>query len=664
MTHKRSDVLTSGFQKKVFSTSSMAQSLRNMLEANTARFKKSLDQIAEKYSKLKDKDDVQEIDINQIKLKSNSFKVFRTVQRPPRTVIVKASVTAHSQLNLSCETDKVKDGSEHTNEDSAEGTLKSLDEIWWNPSESEFLPEDQDEELQVSLSSRSNTLAELYPTMVSRIERAWHRQAVSTAARSVLRRYRRWRQRSRRLNTTFDFTARPNDTLVKPSASKKLLAKDSGRPAERMWTETISRPRLGPSTLASLRNGRPSPGRVRGLLIGDTPHHVRVMDCSDTTNPREMLLNKAFTVYEYSPRKQTHLADQMPINAKSSPDSSFRLRRLSVSSAEVSAAETLSVPERPNIYRTPARHSPFKARTASPLSRSPLEFSRRKYDEGWSREPMKPRSLSASMSSPSKRPVVLVKMVDPQDSTQSPRQRPTSHRGFRRNLSYDSSLPRHAYPLPNKVEEDYLRVYHKFVCQNKSAPFDALPCRLCGRRSEAGRTSSFTSLAALALSPHRSILRKRDREQRCDGDPQSKRLRYENYAFSPGSKRHSDEMLRRRRSPKPSAVPYSPGKHRSQESTAYLDAWMDRHQPLFSSPGEAQMAGQSPSTMLLLLLSQLPLEFYWIFPSQTGRAVAYFLVGADILLLEGGYSLLDSRDESLHGQILDAVGACAAQMSI
>ncbi|XP_043984274.1 uncharacterized protein si:dkeyp-117h8.4 isoform X2 [Gambusia affinis] len=581
----------------------MAQSLRNMLEANTARFKKSLDQIAEKYSKLKDKDDVQEIDINQIKLKTLSKyfaqsrdhleQLSSKSQLDVRDRSLNSSVTAHSQLNLSCETDKVKDGSEHTNEDS-EGTLKSLDEIWWNPSESEFLPEDQDEELQVSLSSRSNTLAELYPTMVSRIERAWHRQAVSTAARSVLRRYRRWRQRSRRLNTTFDFTARPNDTLVKPSASKKLLAKDSGRPAERMWTETISRPRLGPSTLASLRNRRQSPGRVRGLLIGDTPHHVRVMDCSDTTNPREMLLNKAFTVYEYSPRKQTHLADQIPINAKSSPDSSFRLRRLSVSSAEVSAGETLSVPERPDIYRTPARHSPFKARTASPLSRSPLAFSRRKYDEGWSREPMKPRSLSTSMSSPSKRPVVLVKMVDPQDSTQSPRQRPvlspparteTSHRGFRRNLSYDSSLPRHAYPLANKVEEDYLRVYHKFVCQNKSAPFDALPCRLCGRRSEAGRTSSFTSLAALALSPHRSILRKRDREQRCDGDPQSKRLRYENYAFSPGSKRHSDEMLRRRQSPKPSAVPYSPGKHRSQESTAYLDAWMDRHQPLFSSPG-------------------------------------------------------------------------------
>uniref|UniRef100_A0A096MCU6 Uncharacterized protein n=1 Tax=Poecilia formosa TaxID=48698 RepID=A0A096MCU6_POEFO len=359
-------------------------------------------------------------------------------------------------------------------------------------------PEDQDEELQMSLSSRSNSLAELYPTMVSRIERAWHRQTVFTAASSVLRRYRRWRQQSRRLNTTFDITARPNDSHLKPSASKRLLREDSGRPAERMWTETIPRPRPVPLTLASLRNERQSPGRERGLLTGDTPRPIRVMDFSDTAKPQEMSLNEAFTVSEYSPRKQTNLADQIPISAsptpfssaKSSPDPSFRLRRLSVSSdrAEVSVADTLSVPERPDICRTPVHHSPFKTRTASALSRSPLAFSRRKYYEDWPREPMK--------------------------------------RGFRRNLSYDSSLPRHAYQPPKKVEEDYLRVYHKFVCLNKSAPFDALPCRQCGRSSEAGRTASFTSLAALALSPHRSILRKRHREQRCDGHPQSKRLRY------------------------------------------------------------------------------------------------------------------------------------------
>ncbi|XP_007550714.1 uncharacterized protein LOC103137102 isoform X1 [Poecilia formosa] len=598
----------------MFLKDSMAQSMRNMLEANTTKFKRSLDRIAEKYSKLKDEDDMLEVDINQIGLKTLSKYLAQSRDHLEKSAAksqldvsdcsLNTSITAHSQLNLSCNADEVKDSSEHANEDSAEGALRSLDETWRNPSESELLPEDQDEELQMSLSSRSNSLAELYPTMVSRIERAWHRQTVFTAASSVLRRYRRWRQQSRRLNTTFDITARPNDSHLKPSASKRLLREDSGRPAERMWTETIPRPRPVPLTLASLRNERQSPGRERGLLTGDTPRPIRVMDFSDTAKPQEMSLNEAFTVSEYSPRKQTNLADQIPISAsptpfssaKSSPDPSFRLRRLSVSSdrAEVSVADTLSVPERPDICRTPVHHSPFKTRTASALSRSPLAFSRRKYYEDWPREPMKIRSCSTSMSPPSKRPVVLVKMVDPQDSTQSPHQRPslplparaeTSHRGFRRNLSYDSSLPRHAYQPPKKVEEDYLRVYHKFVCLNKSAPFDALPCRQCGRSSEAGRTASFTSLAALALSPHRSILRKRHREQRCDGHPQSKRLRYENYAYSPGSKRHSDEMLRRCQSSLPSAVPYSPSKHRSQESTAYLEAWMDRHERLFSSPG-------------------------------------------------------------------------------
>lgn len=67
---------------------------------------------------------------------------------------------------------------------------------------------------------------------------------------------------------------------------------------------------------------------------------------------------------------------------------------------------------------------------------------------------------------------------------------------------------------------------------------------------------------------------------------------------------------------------------------------------------------------VLLLLrhdvgQQLPLQLHWIFPSQTGGAVTHSpagLVGADgVFLLEGGDSLLDSRHQPLHSQILNTV---------
>ncbi|KAI4792557.1 hypothetical protein KUCAC02_033297 [Chaenocephalus aceratus] len=53
------------------------------------------------------------------------------------------------------------------------------------------------------------------------------------------------------------------------------------------------------------------------------------------------------------------------------------------------------------------------------------------------------------------------------------------------------------YP-PKKLDEDFLKVYHKFVCQNKSGSLNGVSCRLCARSSQASISSA---LAALALSP-------------------------------------------------------------------------------------------------------------------------------------------------------------------
>lgn len=64
-----------------------------------------------------------------------------------------------------------------------------------------------------------------------------------------------------------------------------------------------------------------------------------------------------------------------------------------------------------------------------------------------------------------------------------------------------------------------------------------------------------------------------------------------------------------------------------------------------------------------MMVHQLPLQLYWIFPSQAGSAVTHSpagpVTGADhLVVLNGGNSLLDSRYQALHSQILDAVSTC------
>ncbi|TKS81519.1 Galectin-9 [Collichthys lucidus] len=72
---------------------------------------------------------------------------------------------------------------------------------------------------------------------------------------------------------------------------------------------------------------------------------------------------------------------------------------------------------------------------------------------------------------------------------------------------------------------DFVKLYHKLVCQNKSSFFHRL--YLC-QKSEASRGHSSSSLAILALSPHRSLLRKRHRELGWDSHHQSRLFRDEN----------------------------------------------------------------------------------------------------------------------------------------
>nr|XP_029542313.1 uncharacterized protein LOC115145146 [Oncorhynchus nerka] len=112
---------------------------------------------------------------------------------------------------------------------------------------------------------------------------------------------------------------------------------------------------------------------------------------------------------------------------------------------------------------------------------------------------------------------------------------------LQRHYSLDSFSPSISLRNSTKqIDEDFQKLYHKLVCQGKSVP----SCRMCERRAETTRGPSSSALAALALSPHHSVMRKRRRELVQKHSPESKRFRDNSCVYSPGSLRQRREMIR------------------------------------------------------------------------------------------------------------------------
>ncbi|KAJ3598948.1 hypothetical protein NHX12_032911 [Muraenolepis orangiensis] len=82
-----------------------------------------------------------------------------------------------------------------------QASVEPLDDTQSTVTEALVQPEDQDEDLESTLSSHSSTLLELYPRVVNQIGKACRRQHVSEAAHSVLWRYRRMRTANPRKTT-------------------------------------------------------------------------------------------------------------------------------------------------------------------------------------------------------------------------------------------------------------------------------------------------------------------------------------------------------------------------------------------------------------------------------------------------------------------------------
>ncbi|XP_078115812.1 uncharacterized protein LOC144523814 [Sander vitreus] len=643
--------------------------LQTRLVENSRNYRNSLERIIDKYSKLQYQDGGVEVDLDSTRTQTlehymNLSKVelnkldSKSLTDLREESIGAQDITRDSQLDFTHqdgEADKtcvsttqlsVQDDWLASN-DTTHLTVSSMDESRRTIFETEVQPEEQDDDLEMSLRSQGSSLVELYPSMISRIGRAWHRQHVSEAAGLVLRRYRRWRQQSNRsnLSKTFVVTLRHTTRNQKNTTSQTPLKENANSSAKRQFVGTQTAPQSSLQNVTNMQDWQAqqqSPGRVRReqhkpILAMDLSDPAEFFtsnesSLSETFMPKERSLNETFTVcevsrlgeqpsvYKFSPSRPCFPA------AKASLDPSLGSKRLSFNAHSLQtvccstcASEATAARERPDIYGSPVRQSPSQARVTTSLSRSPHAFSRSPKAhsvESFSREPMRPRL----MSTPPQKPTMPQRMLHPQDPHHSlhPQLRSpqvaTGTKGrdrLRRHLSFDSSLPSIRISCsPKKLDEDFLKLYHKFVCQNKSSVFNRLPCRLCAQSSEAGRSPSSSALAALALSPHRSLLRKRHRELDWDSHPQSKRLRDEYCPSSPGSYRHGKEMLRRSlsqsqyglsySSTKPSMSPrFSPQK---RSADTHQETWMSRHHHVsaadFSGMGsslESRMAhGFSP----------------------------------------------------------------------
>uniref|UniRef100_A0A3Q3SED0 Uncharacterized LOC113128995 n=1 Tax=Mastacembelus armatus TaxID=205130 RepID=A0A3Q3SED0_9TELE len=565
--------------------------------------------------------ELSEIELNKLELKSLTDVGEESLAQ---------DITGSSQLDFTHEDSGTNETQVHSSQmfgeddglarsNATQLTVSSLNDSQGNFHEVEQQPEDEDEELEMTLRSRGSSFVELYPSMISRIERAWHRQNVSEAADSVLRRYRRWRQQSNGGNLNNTYVVRLRQTKSKQNkinTSKRPVTENANSPEKRQLL--TPEPALwSPLRMVTNCQGweaqQQSPGRERGSQGRGQYQPILTMDLSGTSeasNPKESSLNETFTVSELpQPREKPSTSTVSPSRhcyTPVSPNWSLRSKRASAQLEQAAgcstyASETTAVKRIPDIYSSPVRESPLKARMITALSKAVHTFSRspqKNSVESFSREPTRPRSMFTTLLSPLQKPTGAMRMLYPQDSRHtlqpqlfSPQPAAAGHFRLRRHRSFDLSKPlSHTVNSTKKLDEELKKLYHKFVCQNKSPLFNGPPCRLCASSSGDSRGHSSSALAALALSPQRSMLRKRHRELGYVSQSQSKRARAEYCTSSPGSHRHGREMLRRCLSPSEleqshDDLFYSSSKRSMYEkfsqrqAGAHQEAWMSQDRP-------------------------------------------------------------------------------------
>ncbi|KAJ0032215.1 hypothetical protein NQD34_002296 [Periophthalmus magnuspinnatus] len=563
----------------------MDEAVKHQLQENGRRYQRSLERIAEKYSKIQQYgDDAIEVDFNNthietlqhyMTLSKKNVDTFSKGFADLKEKSLSLQNSRESQVDYTykertdCfETICLSD--DDIENEATNHTVNPLDESLRNYTVMSDQPEDQDEQLEMSLRSQGSSLVDLYPNMISQIGEAWRRQHVSNVADSVVRRYRRWHKSNRTpLTNSFHIPQRP-----KNQRRRDIFNKQHHNPKSPVKTLSSTIIKAGsPSPVKTATNGQKSQYYCSLMKRKEVPATPIVMESSAFSEQHGRELNKTFTVYEPSLSYSTYTSSPSSsyyLPNRLSQDISFRMKESCVSPCHMQgncsgyAAENSLFKERHETYSSPVRQSPHKSRLASrntfseqidiygsPVRKSPFKLHTSRESPRQSpyahvaspkssymkqsisrEERSRFNSASNCVSSMSPKITLSRRNLDYSDlrlSTQlaSPQMGTSGrqHHGLRRCLSFDSSsltLNREPYTTKD-LDNDFTKLYHKLVCLNKSMHLQGHPCRFCVKNSETSRGHSVNNLAALALSPHRPLLRKRHRD--LDSYPQSKRFK-------------------------------------------------------------------------------------------------------------------------------------------
>ncbi|XP_019752485.1 serine/arginine repetitive matrix protein 2 isoform X2 [Hippocampus comes] len=195
----------------------MDEKLKHQLAINGLKYKRSLRRIIQKYSNLPYQDMAIEVDLDNTS--TEALMLYMTLSKKQIKAMESESLldsrgdllqlhnsSSTSQLDrtqqdgghddaVSCQMSSDDDDDGVSNVHSHQSSLNGRQSDF---PETDVLPEDQDEELELSLRSQGSTLSELYPSMIDRIGRAQHRWHISKTANGVLRKYCKWRRQSGR----------------------------------------------------------------------------------------------------------------------------------------------------------------------------------------------------------------------------------------------------------------------------------------------------------------------------------------------------------------------------------------------------------------------------------------------------------------------------------
>ncbi|KAF5900524.1 uncharacterized protein DAT39_009768, partial [Clarias magur] len=409
-------------------------------------------------------------------------------------------------------------------------------------------PEEEDPDLERTLSSNGSTLLDVYPSMLNQIGEAYRRQHTTNAASAVLRRYhrKRWqssqaqhhnRDSNKTRESLFAVSKPPRDNITNHQRRK---FKYRGSPPHKSTRDFSPMKSISNASVVSTacfysprRDNAEKRAGVENVSCwtgrpskSESPHQpVRVMDLS--TPPSSASSSPCSPSPDLN---QTYIVEPVPLQVARSPavPASFvfgptcsLLKMARMSSLASQGGKNANSPsfyhsglhrENNNSLQKPG----FLSQLRSPLKARISQEHDQQTSLSYPKRALPANHTSEKYHRPRPYPSPCQQIPHVQETS-------TKHLKHRLSLSSCYSPSSSASQIPSRqIDAEFMRLYHHFICCSTNPTSS---CHLCKRRSELSPTPSSTSMSALSLTPVRSRLKKRHREPEVTESLRFKRFR-------------------------------------------------------------------------------------------------------------------------------------------